>query len=53
MAGKGLYDTVKQAIQDVLAPQIQELKVEISGLRGEMRQLEKRMEEGFSSVRMR
>lgn len=51
MAAKGLYDTVKQAIQDVVAPQIQELKGEISGLQGEMRYLEMRMEEGFGSVR--
>ncbi|MGH7908159.1 MAG: hypothetical protein ACREP6_16180 [Candidatus Binataceae bacterium] len=51
MAGKGIYDTVKQAIQDVVAPQMQELKGEISGMRGEMRQIEKRMEEGFAAVR--
>jgi prefoldin subunit 5 len=51
MAAKGLYETVKQAIQDVVAPQVQELKGEISGLRGEMRQVEKRMEEGFIAIR--
>ncbi len=58
MPGRGIYDTVKQAIQDVVAPQLQELKGEIAGLRGEMsglrgelRQIEKRMEEGFSAGR--
>jgi predicted nucleic acid-binding Zn-ribbon protein len=59
MALKGIgNDTVKQAIQDVIAPQIQELKGEIAalrgemgGLRGEMRQFEKRVDDGFAAVR--
>ncbi|HVA82114.1 MAG TPA: hypothetical protein VNF29_14400 [Candidatus Binataceae bacterium] len=65
MALKRTYETIKQAIQDVIAPQLQELKGEISGLRGEiaglrgeiaglrgeMRQIEKRMEEGFIALR--
>jgi hypothetical protein len=51
MPGCGIYETVKQAIQDVVAPQLQELKGEIVGLRSEVRQIEKRMEEGFTSVR--
>jgi hypothetical protein len=58
MPGPGIYDTVKQAIQDVVAPQLQELKGDIAGLRGEivglrgeMRQIEKGMEDGFSSIR--
>ncbi len=57
MALKGTYEAVKQAIQDVTAPELQELKggiaalkSEIAGLRGEMRQLEKRMEEGFAHL---
>lgn len=37
MALKGTYETVKQAIQDVIAPQLQELKGEIAGLRGEIK----------------
>jgi hypothetical protein len=36
MPGRGLYDTVKQAIQDVVAPQLQELKGDIAGLRGDI-----------------
>jgi phage host-nuclease inhibitor protein Gam len=61
--------TVKQAIQDVLAPELQELKEEIAGLRGdcpgefgalraevagvhgEIRQIEKPMENGLTSIR--
>ncbi len=53
MALKGTYETVKQAIQDVIAPQLQELRGEIAGLRGEMRQLEKRLEDGLSNVNRR
>jgi hypothetical protein len=57
MPGRGVYETVKQAIQEVVAPQLQELKGDIAGLRGEivglreMRQIEKRMEDGFTSLR--
>ena len=53
MPGRGIYDTVKQAIQEVIAPQLQELRGDITGFRGdiggeltglraEMRQIEKR-----------
>jgi hypothetical protein len=70
MPGRGIYETVKQAIQDVAAPQLQELKGDIAGFRGEiasestgpraeiaglcaeMHQIEKRMEEGFTSIRI-
>ncbi|MGH8014264.1 MAG: hypothetical protein ACREQ4_17380 [Candidatus Binataceae bacterium] len=51
MAECGIYDTVKQAIQDVVAPQLRELKGEIAGLSGETRQIEKRREEGCASLR--
>ena len=62
MPGRGIYDTVKQAIQEVIAPQLQELRGDITGFRGdiggeltglraEMRQIEKRMEDGFNSIR--
>jgi hypothetical protein len=37
VALKGTYEAVKQAIQDLIAPQLQELKGEITGLRGEFK----------------
>jgi chromosome segregation ATPase len=37
MPGRGIYDTVKQAIQDIVAPQLQELKGDIAGFRGEIK----------------
>ncbi|MCL5044529.1 MAG: hypothetical protein M1336_04505 [Deltaproteobacteria bacterium] len=51
MPARGFYDTVKQAIQHGLGPRGKESQEEITGLRGEMRQLEKRLEEGLSSPR--
>jgi predicted nucleic acid-binding Zn-ribbon protein len=58
MPGRGIYETVKQAIQDVVVPQLQELRGDIAGLRGEIvglrgeiRQIEKRMEDGLASIR--
>ncbi len=60
MVLRGTYDTIKQAIQDVIAPQLQELKGdmaglrgEIGGLRGEMRQMEKRVDERMGSLEKR
>lgn len=67
MAFRGTYDTIKQTIQDVIAPQLQELKGDIaglrgemdglhgemSGLRGEMRQLEKRVDEQMDGLEKR
>src|SRR5260370_754791 len=67
MALKGTHDTIKQAIPDVIAPQLQELRGEIAGLRGEMvglcgemnglrgerRQMEKRVDERMASVEKR
>jgi len=60
MALRGTYDTIKQANQDVIAPQLQELKGdmaglrgEIEGLRGEMRQMEKRVDERMGSLEKR
>ena len=56
--GCGIYDTVRQAIQDVVVPQLQELRGGHRGitwsecpLRGEIRQIEKRMEDGLTSIR--
>lgn len=51
MPARGFYDTAKQAIQHGLGPRGKESQGEITGLRGEMRQLEKRLEEGLSSPR--
>jgi chromosome segregation ATPase len=51
MAIKGTYDTIKQAIQDLIAPQLERITGEIAGLKTEVRSLEKRMEEGFTSLR--
>jgi chromosome segregation ATPase len=48
MAIKGTYDTIKQAIQDLIAPQLERISGEIAGLKTEVRSLEKRMEEGQS-----
>jgi hypothetical protein len=58
MPGCGIYDTVRQAIQDVVVPKLQELSGDIAGLRGEIvglpgeiRQTEKRTENGLSAIR--
>ncbi|HXZ89404.1 MAG TPA: hypothetical protein VEF07_12585 [Candidatus Binataceae bacterium] len=51
MALKGTYDTLKQLFQDIIAPQLEKMSGEISGLKTEIRSLEKRMEEGFASSR--
>jgi hypothetical protein len=51
MAIKGTYDTIKQAFQDIIAPQLERINGEIAGLKTEVRSLEKRMEEGFASMR--
>jgi len=51
MALKGTYDTLKQLFQDIIAPHLEKMSGEISGLKTEIRSLEKRMEEGFASSR--
>jgi len=51
MALRGTHDTLKQLFQDIIAPQLEKMSGEISGLKTEMRSLEKRMEEGFTSSR--
>ncbi|SRR5216684_203483 len=58
MALRGTYETLKQAFQDIIAPQLERingqiegLKVEMQSVRNEMASLEKRMEEGFTSLR--
>ena len=37
MAIKGTYDTIKQAIQDLIAPQLERITGEIAGLKTEVR----------------
>jgi hypothetical protein len=58
MATKGLYETVKQAIQDVIAPDLERIKGELVGARGELKGLdarigsiEKRIDEGLAGLR--
>jgi predicted nucleic acid-binding Zn-ribbon protein len=51
LAPRFLYDAVRQTSADVIAPQLQELRGEIVGLRGEMRRLEKRIDDGVASLR--
>ncbi len=65
MALRGTYETLKQAFQDIIAPQLERMNGQIEGLkvemqsvrneiqsvRNEMHGLEKRMEEGFTSIR--
>lgn len=46
MAIRGTYDAIKQAIQDLIAPQLERIGGEIAGLKAEVHSLEKRMEEG-------
>jgi hypothetical protein len=51
MALKGTYETIKQAFQDVIAPQLERINGEIAGLKTQTHSLEKRTEEGFVSIR--
>jgi chromosome segregation ATPase len=51
MALRGTYETLKQAFQDIIAPQLERINGQIEGLKFEMASLEKRMEEGFTSLR--
>ena len=51
MALKGTYETIKQAFQDIIAPQLERINGEIAGLKMQIHSLEKRTEEGFISVR--
>jgi len=51
MALKGTYEAIKQAFQDIIAPQLERINGEIAGLKTQMHSLEKRTEEGFISVR--
>jgi chromosome segregation ATPase len=51
MALCGTYETLKQAFQDIIAPQLERINGQIEGLKVEMASLEKRMEEGFTSLR--
>ncbi len=39
-----MYDTVKQAFQDIIAPQIEGLKGEITALRTEIRRLDEKID---------
>ena len=62
MAVRGMYDTVRQVFQDIIAPQIEGLKGEMTALRAEQRRLDekmdllttmltKRLEDGLVAVR--
>ncbi len=37
MAAKGIYETVKQAIQDVVAPDLERIKGQLAGARSELK----------------
>jgi hypothetical protein len=57
MAAKGMYETVKQAIQDLIAPDLERLKgqligvdARISAVDARIAALEKRVDEGFRAV---
>ncbi len=43
----GVYDQVKQAFQDIVAPEIQTIKGEIRTLQVEIRRLDEKMDSGF------
>src|SRR5262249_45859849 len=62
MAVRGMYDTVRQVFQDIIAPQIEGLKGEMTALRAEQHRLDekmdllttlltKRLEDGLGAVR--
>jgi chromosome segregation ATPase len=51
MALRGTYETLKQLFQDIIAPQLERINGQIEGLKVEMASLEKRMGEGFTSLR--
>jgi chromosome segregation ATPase len=58
MAAKGMYDTVKQAIQDLIAPDLERIKGQLTGvdarisaLDKRMDSLEKRVDEGLGALR--
>jgi chromosome segregation ATPase len=64
MATKGVYETVKQAIQDLITPDLERIKAELVALRrdigalgaeikavGTSSSLEKRMDEGLAGLR--
>ncbi|HEV8717956.1 MAG TPA: hypothetical protein VGX03_34710 [Candidatus Binatia bacterium] len=53
MAVKGMYDTVRQVFQDIIAPQIEGLKGEIMALHTKVDTLEKRMDERLGSLEKR
>jgi hypothetical protein len=61
MAAKGMYDTVKQAIQDLIAPDLERIKGQLTGVEARIGAfekgvdarigaLEKRVDEGFRAV---
>jgi chromosome segregation ATPase len=51
MAPKGTYETIKQAFQDIIAPQLERINGEIAGLKTQIHSLERRTDEGFMSIR--
>ena len=50
MAAKGVYETVKQAIQDVIAPDLERIKGQLTGLHARISGLEKRVDDGLRAV---
>jgi chromosome segregation ATPase len=51
MAAKGVYDTVTQAIQDLIAPDLERIKGQLTGLDARINSLEKRVDEGLGALR--
>src|ERR1043166_9741515 len=51
MAAKGVYETVKQAIQDLIAPDLERIKGQLTGVDARIGALEKRVDEGLSALR--
>jgi prefoldin subunit 5 len=51
MAAKGVYDTVEQAIQDLIPPDLERLKGQLTGLDARINSLEKRVDEGLAALR--
>ena len=48
---KGTYDTVKQVFQDFIAPDLERIKGQLTGIDARVGALEKRVEDGLSAAR--
>ena len=51
MATKVMYDAVKQAIQDLIAPDLERIKGQLTGVDARISALDKRVDEGLAAVR--